>query len=129
MGSLESKSSPDVERSTSPKTAEESETEKVAMKALVDEDEEAKNLSGIDLVNYKCRRKEKAYKECVSNHYKNFLAGKTMDQEQACGEKFERYRRCYLKGVQKVIWGKDAPPPAKGSVLAKFAQEEEKESS
>ena len=92
------------------------------------DDEAGKNLSGFDLVNYKCRRKEKAYKKCVSKYYSNiFLSGQSLDQEEACGELFERYRRCYLRGVQKEVWGKDSPPPAKNSVLAIFAEEEEED--
>lgn len=124
MGSSESKSSPPVaESKTETKTPK---TETKTSKKPAD-DEGAENLSGIDLVNYKCRRKEKAYKKCVSNYYTDFLAGKTIDQEESCGELFQRYRRCYLKGVQIAVWGKDSPPPAKGSVLASFVEEEKED--
>ena len=125
MGSSESKTTTGTETSdiSEPKTS----GDKGSSSSRFADDEKAKSLSGVDLVNYKCRRKEKAYKKCVSKNYNEFLAGKSIDQEEVCGELFERYRRCYLKGMQKVVWGEDSPPPAKGSTLAVFAQEEEEE--
>jgi len=94
--------------------------------------EKEASLSGIDLVNYKCRKKEKAYKSCVSEFYKGkFLAAKgdNDDQEMQCGDLFEVYRRCYLKGVQKEVWEKKGAGymPAEGSMLAKFVEEEREE--
>jgi Uncharacterised protein family (UPF0203) len=71
------------------------------------DDDKEKSLSGMDLVNYKCRRKHKAYKTCLSNWYKGeFLEAKSLDQDEVCGESFERYRKCVLKGIRKEIFDK-----------------------
>ncbi|KAL7570339.1 hypothetical protein ACA910_017182 [Epithemia clementina (nom. ined.)] len=129
MGSSQSKGHSAVESVVVPSTASTETDEKAAARRRLREmeEEEAKKLSGIALVNFKCRRKEKVYKKCVSKQFSAFVDGKEVDQEEACGELFDRYRRCYLKGIQKVIWGKDSPPPAKGSALAKFAEEDQEE--
>mmetsp|Transcript_20164 Transcript_20164/g.25996 ORF Transcript_20164/g.25996 Transcript_20164/m.25996 type:complete len:127 (+) Transcript_20164:211-591(+) len=93
---------------------------------LREPDPKEAGLSGVDLVNYKCRKKEKAYKKCVSNHYKkNLLTSfNEADPEDECGDLFELYRRCYLKGMQIEVWEKNGKtPPVEGSMLAQFSQE------
>jgi Uncharacterised protein family (UPF0203) len=70
-------------------------------------DDKAKSLSGMDLVHYKCRRKHKAYQTCIKKWYKGeFLEAKSLDQDEVCGESFERYRKCVLKGIRKEIFDK-----------------------
>jgi Uncharacterised protein family (UPF0203) len=70
-------------------------------------DDKEKSLSGMDLVNYKCRRKHKAYQTCITKWYKGeFLEAKSLDQDEVCGESFERYRKCVLKGIRKEIYDK-----------------------
>ena len=84
------------------------------------------NLSGIDLVNYKCRKKKAAYSKCVSNFYSDkFLQGKALNQEDECGDLFETYRRCYLKAIKREFFDKGQKKPKEGSVLAEeFADDE-----
>ena len=83
-------------------------------------------LSGMDLVNHKCRRRKRVYDKCVASHYKNFLGGKSLDQEEACGEKYEAYRNCTLKGIKKEIWDKEGlPPPKEGSFLSELDDDED----
>ena len=88
-----------------------------------------KDLSGMDLVNYKCRKKNKAYQKCVSKWYsEQFLTGKSMHQEEVCGDKFEAYRLCVLKGIKKEIWDKQGlPPPKEGSLLSEVMEDEEED--
>ena len=50
--------------------------------------DKAKELSGVPLIEYKCRRKERAWKNCVKNFYtEQFLPGQSMEQEEYCGQK------------------------------------------
>jgi len=86
-----------------------------------------KELSGMDLINFKCRKRNKAYQKCVSKWYsEQFLTGKSMHQEEVCGDKFEAYRLCVLKGIKKEIWDKQSlPPPKEGSLLAEVMDDEE----
>jgi hypothetical protein len=76
------------------------------------------DLSGIDLVNYKCRKKKSAYKKCVANFYnEKFLQGRALSQEEECGDLFERYRTCYLKGLKREFFDKGKKKPKEGSIL------------
>eukprot|EP00977_Amphora_coffeiformis_P004355 scaffold923_cov171-Amphora_coffeaeformis.AAC.13 len=88
-------------------------------------DDKEASLSGMALVNYKCRKRKKVYDKCVSNWYsQEFLPGKSVDQEGACGELFENYRTCILKGIRKEIWDKQGlPPPNEGSPMDEVADE------
>ena len=77
------------------------------------------------LVHYKCRKRKKVYDKCVSKWYsEQFLPGKSVDQEEACGELFDNYRTCVLKGIKKEIWEKQGlPPPKEGSAMDEIAEE------
>ena len=83
-------------------------------------------LSGMPLVHYKCRKKKRRYDKCVSDWYqKDFMTGKSMDQDSACGEVFEAYKTCVLKGIKKEIWDKQGlPPPKEGSALAELGDDD-----
>lgn len=59
------------------------------------------------LVNHKCRKKKARYDRCVRDFYREFMAAKSMDQEEACGEKFEAYRECVLRGIKKEVWNEE----------------------
>ena len=85
------------------------------------------SLSGMPLVHYKCRKRKKVYDRCVSKWYsEQFLPGKSVDQEEACGELFENYRTCILKGIRKEIWEKQGlPPPKEGSPLDEVGNDDE----
>lgn len=77
------------------------------------------------LVNHKCRKRKKVYDRCVNQWYsQEFLPGKSVDQQEACGELFENYRTCILKGIRKEIWDKQGlPPPKEGSALDEMDDE------
>jgi hypothetical protein len=87
-----------------------------------------KQLTGMALVKHQCRKKEKAYRSCVSEWYtKEFMTSKSLYQAEACGDKFEVYRACVLKGVKREIWDKQGlPPPEEGSLLAELEEEKTK---
>lgn len=96
--------------------------------ANVDEDNDTKggSLSGMPLVQYKCRKRKKVYDKCVRQWYsKEFLPGKSVDQAEACGDLFDNYRQCVLKGIRKEIWDKQGlPPPKEGSPLSEVEDDE-----
>lgn len=96
------------------------------------------------LVHHVCRKKKRRYDNCVVKHYQNFISGTTttstaamlvdgdggrepsltLKQEDACGDRFEAYRECILKGIKKEVWDKQGlPPPGEGSPLAEVADE------
>jgi Uncharacterised protein family (UPF0203) len=79
---------------------------------------------GMPLVHYQCRKKKKSYDKCVKQWYStDFLSGTgaSLNQEEVCGDKFEVYRTCILKGVKREIWDKqNLPPPLEGSPLAEI---------
>ena len=90
------------------------------------------------LVHHVCRKKKRLYDNCVAKHYQNFVLGTTstaamidggrepsLKQEDACGDRFEAYRECILKGIKKEIWDKQGlPPPGEGSPLAEVAEDD-----
>lgn len=78
---------------------------------------------GMSLVHYVCRKKKSKYDKCVKTWYsKEFMTGAgSLNQEEVCGDTFEAYKSCILKGIRKEIWDKQGlPPPAEGSPLAEF---------
>lgn len=87
---------------------------------------EANNLTGMALVNYKCKKRKKKYDKCASDWYNNqFMTGKSMNQEEICGDLFENYRTCILKGIRSEVWDKQGlPPPKEGSALAEVEEED-----
>lgn len=81
---------------------------------------------GMSLVHYVCRKKKRTYDNCVKNWYsKEFMTGAgSLNQEEVCGEKFDAYKSCILKGIRKEVWDKQGlPPPAEGSQLAEVDEE------
>ena len=93
------------------------------------EDPKEASLSGMPLVHYKCRKRKKVYDKCVSNFYtRQFLPGKSVDQTEACGELFDNYRTCMLKGIRKEIWEKQGlKPPKEGSPMDEVAPDDNDE--
>jgi len=85
------------------------------------------NLSGPALVEWKCRKRKKAWNSCVGGWYNDrFLPGKALEDErseQNCDELFEKFRQCYMRGMlaeQK----KKGLKISENSMLAEFADEE-----
>lgn len=85
------------------------------------------NLPGPALVEWKCRKRKKAWNACVGGWYNDrFLPGKALEDErseQNCDELFDKFRQCYMRGMlaeQK----KKGLNIEEGSMLAEFADEE-----
>ena len=79
------------------------------------------NLSGAALVEYKCRKKKKAWTKCLASFYESkFLPGEQLEQEGECDDLFERYRKCYMLGMLKV----SGASPKENTALAEFMEEE-----
>lgn len=78
------------------------------------------------LVNYRCRKKKRAYDRCVGDWYsREFMTGQSMHQADVCEDRFQAYRECMLKGIKKEIWDKQGlPPPKEGSPLAEIDDDE-----
>lgn len=82
-------------------------------------------LAGLALVEYKCRKKKKAWSTCVGTFYGRFSSGKVREDEDAdCDDAYEQYRRCYLRGMLKERLRKGLDPPREGTMLAEFAEGE-----
>eukprot|EP00980_Cylindrotheca_fusiformis_P012715 scaffold3108_cov152-Cylindrotheca_fusiformis.AAC.6 len=85
------------------------------------------NLSGPALVDYKCRKKKKAWSRCVGGWYKDrFLPGKALEDERSeenCDDLFENFKQCYMKGMlaeQK----KKGLQIKEGSILGEYVEEQ-----
>lgn len=75
--------------------------------------------TGIDLVNYRCRKKKATYDKCVSKWYNGrFLTGKSINQEEECGDLFDIYKQCYMKNLKKEFFDKGKKQVKEGSFLA-----------
>ncbi|CAB9499674.1 expressed unknown protein [Seminavis robusta] len=80
--------------------------------------------TGIDAVNHKCRKKKAAYDKCFSEWYnERFLQLKSINQEEECGELFETYKQCYMKGMKREFFDKGQKKPKEGSLLAEELDE------
>jgi hypothetical protein len=131
MGSTQSSSS-----STSSSTDSTKSTENVIAEVPKDDtqiafhkdESEASNLEGMALVNYKCKKRKKKYDKCTKDWYnKQFITGKSMNQEETCGDLFENYRTCILKGIKLEVWDKQGlPPPLEGSPLSEIDKEDDR---
>jgi hypothetical protein len=129
MGTASSQPSSNVLETPSPTIVELSTTETDSTSSVTNEkvnkqNDKANQLTGVDLVNYKCQKKYKAYTRCVSNYYKSdFLAGKNLSQEEQCQDVFEAWQTCYVRGMRKEVWGKRNEPPKEGSMLDELDDE------
>lgn len=86
--------------------------------------ESTKQRTGVDLVNHKCRKKKAAYDKCVSQWYRErFLAGKSINQEEECGELFDTYKQCYMKHLKREFFDKGEKKVKDGSMLAEELDE------
>ena len=84
-----------------------------------------KDLSGPQLVEYRCRKKKKAWSACVGSFYARFTSGEVLEDEQPdCDDLFDVYRKCYLRGMLKERQQKGLEPPKEGTILAEFADDE-----
>jgi hypothetical protein len=83
---------------------------------------------GVALIEHKCRKKKRAWGTCVKEHYEQkFLPGKSLEPEEAdCDDLFERYRRCYMRGMLKLRQGDGGmlDLPKEGTMLHQFMEEE-----
>jgi hypothetical protein len=84
-----------------------------------------KDLTGPELVEYKCRKKKKAWSTCVGSFYGRFSNGKVLEDEEAdCDELFDAYRQCYLRGMLKEREKKGLESPKEGTILSEFVEDE-----
>ena len=80
--------------------------------------------TGIDLVNHKCRKKKAAYDKCVSQWYREqFLVGKSINQEEECGDLFDIYKQCYMKHLKREFFDKGQKKVKEGSILSEELEE------
>jgi hypothetical protein len=81
-----------------------------------DRSSDKKKLSGMALVSHKCLRRKNTSDKCAASWYdQQFFAGQSMDQEEACRDKYNAYRTCILKGIKKEIYDKHGlPTPQEG---------------
>jgi hypothetical protein len=84
------------------------------------------NLSGVALVEYKCRKNKKAWRQCVGGFYDRFSSGKALeDEEPDCDDLFEGFRQCYMRGMLKERQKKGLDTPKEGTILAQFIEDED----
>jgi Uncharacterised protein family (UPF0203) len=81
-------------------------------------------LTGMALVNHRCRKPERKYRKCLNDYYsREFVTGRSMEQD--CQDKFDAYRGCVLRGIKAEIWDKQGlPPPKEGSPLAELDEDD-----
>lgn len=66
-------------------------------------DDKASQLTGFDLVQYRCRRKKKKYDVCYRKWYgSTFTVGQLdKDARENCDDLFEAYQNCILMGMKE----------------------------
>ena len=84
-------------------------------------------LTGFALVQYKCRRKRKAYDKCYAKWYGgSFVTGQNVkNREESCDDLFDDWRECILLGMKKDREQRGLPPPAKDSMLSEVDEDDE----
>lgn len=84
------------------------------------------NLHGFKLVEYKCRKKKRAYDLCHSTKHKSFVAGRKYQDEdgdeQSCEELFDIYKECIFRGMMKDREKRGLRPPTEESALGGYAE-------
>mmetsp|Transcript_15944 Transcript_15944/g.34658 ORF Transcript_15944/g.34658 Transcript_15944/m.34658 type:complete len:138 (-) Transcript_15944:224-637(-) len=65
--------------------------------------DKASQLTGFHLVQYKCRRKKKAYDACYNKWYGSTITVGRLDDDarENCDDLFEAYQHCILLGMKK----------------------------
>lgn len=83
------------------------------------------SLTGVALIEHKCRKKKRKWSKCVSEHYEQkFLPGRSLEPEEDCDDLFESYRSCYMRGLLQERQRKGLAPPKEGTMLHEFMEEE-----
>jgi hypothetical protein len=87
------------------------------------------NLSGFHLVQYKCRKKKKAYDACQSYKHSAFVSGKLLrdnedSDEISCEELFEIYKECIYRGMHEDRKRRGLPQPKEESALGMFVDDD-----
>ncbi len=104
-----------------------SQTEAIVTDGVADQgkpkSKQPKNLSGYARVEYKCRRKRRAYDACYSQLYGGFLVAKETDST-GCDDVFEDWRQCILRGMKKDREKRGLPPPNKESALSELDEDD-----
>jgi Uncharacterised protein family (UPF0203) len=105
---------------------EESTASTAATQSSTPHPKKSHGLTGMALIEHKCRKKKRAWGSCVKEHYEQkFLPGKSLEPEEAdCDDLFEKYRQCYMRGLLKLRQEKGMAPPKEGTMLHEFMEEE-----
>ena len=88
-----------------------------------------KDLRGPALIEHVCRPKKTAWEDCVGGWYNGrFLTGAALEEEsseEGCDVLFERYKKCYVRGMARERKRQGYAAPKKGSLLDDYLQEQE----
>ncbi len=84
------------------------------------------NLKGFQLIEYKCRKKKRAYNVCYQQKHSAFVVlGKenkkeAYNEELDCDELFEMYKECIYKGMLKDRRERGVKEPSEQSALGDY---------
>jgi hypothetical protein len=85
------------------------------------------NLHGFKLIEYKCRKKRRAYDLCSSTKHKSFVAGRKLEDEdgdeQSCDDLFDIYKECIYKGMMADREKRGLKIPTDESALGGFVED------
>mmetsp|Transcript_9533 Transcript_9533/g.14034 ORF Transcript_9533/g.14034 Transcript_9533/m.14034 type:complete len:138 (-) Transcript_9533:899-1312(-) len=85
------------------------------------------HLKGFALVEYKCRRKRRAYDLCHKNKHSAFVGGKEFQdgdgEEQSCDDLFDIYKECVYKGMLKDRQRRNVGAAGSESALGDYAED------
>ena len=88
----------------------------------------SKQLTGFELVQFKCRRRKRSYDKCYGDLHQSFTTGKSgRDDQDQCEDLFQDWQRCILVGMQKDRDRRGLGKAKEGSAIAEFEAEMEEE--
>lgn len=96
-------------------------TEAVSVKS---EKTNPKDLKGIHLAEYKCRRKKTHYNRCYHNAYKRFIDAQAAQAGHECADEFDDYRTCVLRHMKKQLVEKGNVTIHPESMLGELAEDD-----
>jgi hypothetical protein len=84
------------------------------------------NLKGFQLIEYKCRKKKRAYNLCYQQKHSAFVVMGKENKKEAyneqldCDELFEMYKECIYKGMLKDRKERGVKEPTEQSALGDY---------
>lgn len=89
------------------------------------------NLKGFQLIEYKCRKKRRAYDICSNTKHTSFVAGQKVEDEDgdelSCEDLFDIYKECIFKGMLKDRNKRGIKSATAESALGDYAEDLEEE--